>query len=57
LINGTLLKSFTPEYIDPRIDPDIKVCQSLRDAVRREILFLIEVFVEIILGIFYSFNK
>jgi len=32
LINGTLLKSFTPEYIDPRMDPDIKFCQSIRDA-------------------------
>ena len=36
LINGTLLKSFTPEYIDPRVDTDVKFCQTLRDAVRRE---------------------
>ena len=34
LINGALLKSFTPEYIDATTDPDVKFCQSLRDAVR-----------------------
>ncbi|CAF1410609.1 unnamed protein product [Adineta steineri] len=31
LINGSLLKSFTPQYIDMRTDPDLKFCQSLRD--------------------------
>ena len=36
LINGTLLKSFTPEFIDSKTDPDLKICQSLRDSVREE---------------------
>jgi hypothetical protein len=40
LINGTLLKNFTPEYIDPSTDPDLKFCQSLRDAVRRGSILL-----------------
>jgi len=36
LINGTFLKNFTPKYIDPTTDSDIKFCESLRDAVRRK---------------------
>ncbi|CAF3679853.1 unnamed protein product [Rotaria sordida] len=32
LINGSFLQRFTPKYIDSQIDPDIKFCQSLRDA-------------------------
>ncbi|CAF1569915.1 unnamed protein product [Adineta ricciae] len=32
LINGTFFKRFTPKYIDARIDPDVKFCQSIRDA-------------------------
>ncbi|CAF3598495.1 unnamed protein product [Adineta steineri] len=32
LINGTFLQHFTPKYIDSAIDPDVKVCQSIRDA-------------------------
>jgi hypothetical protein len=33
LINGTFLQHFTPSYVDPTIDPDVKICQSIRDAV------------------------
>jgi hypothetical protein len=55
LINGTLLKSFTPEYIHPTVDPDVKFCQSIRDAVRRERIELV-IFVNLILGIFYLFK-
>ncbi|CAF4651289.1 unnamed protein product, partial [Rotaria sp. Silwood2] len=32
LINGSLLQRFTPKYIDSNTDPDVKFCQSLRDA-------------------------
>ncbi|CAF4598213.1 unnamed protein product [Rotaria socialis] len=32
LINGTFLKKFTPQYIDPSTDPDVKFSQSIRDA-------------------------
>ena len=34
LINGSFLRHFTPKYINPKIDPDMTFCQSLRDAVR-----------------------
>ncbi|CAF5195634.1 unnamed protein product [Rotaria magnacalcarata] len=32
LINGSFLQRFTPTYVDAQIDPDVKLCQSLRDA-------------------------
>ncbi|CAF3851853.1 unnamed protein product [Rotaria sp. Silwood1] len=32
LINGSFLQRFTPKYIDSKTDPDVKFCQSLRDA-------------------------
>jgi len=31
LINGTFLQKFTPQYIDPKVDPDLKFSQSIRE--------------------------
>ena len=33
LIKGKYLQHFTPNYIHPNIDPDVRFCQSVRDAV------------------------
>lgn len=46
LLNGTFLKNFTPKYIDPSIDPDVKFCQTLRDAVREIYSFNKEILLE-----------